>query len=159
MLVVPDDAVPVDQRLVVGVLESVWLADVPHVPFVAVTVEAQVVPFQEDPVAHVACIVLVSRVSVPDTRVKVLAPCVSTRGVDDPVREEENCVVPWRTERVVTLDELQDIGTVQLEELRGIVHEVGSEIKDADGVATTGTVVSRRSKIPDRGAMVREVTG
>ena len=133
MLVVTDVAVPVEQRLVVGEVESVWLAEVPHVPFVAVMVEAQVVPFQEDPVAQVACIVLVSRVSVPDTRVKVLAPFVSTRGVDDPVREEENCVVPWRTERVVTLDELQDIGTVQLEELRGITHAVGMEINVAVG--------------------------
>jgi hypothetical protein len=113
--------------------------EVPQDPLVGVVVGAQVVLFQVVPVVQVACTVLESRVRVPDTRVKELVPYASTRGVEDPVNEEENSVVPWRTEREVMLEDVQDTGIVQLDDPDGMVQEVGSEMKDAVGVGATVT--------------------
>jgi hypothetical protein len=130
---VTEDAVPEEQRLVVGAVESVWFAEVPQDPLVTVVVAAQIVPFQLVPELQIAVTVLESRVRVPDTRVKELVPYASTRGVEDPVSEVENCVVPWRTERVLVLEEVQEIGTVQLDAPPGIAQAVGIVINEPVG--------------------------
>jgi hypothetical protein len=69
-----DDAVPEEQRLVVGATEKVWLAEEPQEPETAVGAERQALPFQLVPVTHIAEAALLSRTLAPSRIENVLEP-------------------------------------------------------------------------------------